>query len=128
MPILHIRAAGALTGAAASLAVLLAATQAFAHARLEKASPAVGGTVSRPNEIRLTFSEGVEPRFTKVSLTGPGGAAVALGTAKTAPNNQAVLIAPIAKPLAAGVYTVHWHAVSVDTHHTQGTFQFTVKP
>jgi copper resistance protein C len=113
---------------ATSLAFALAATPAFAHAQLEKASPAVGGTVSRPSEIRLTFSEGVELRFTKVSLTGPGGAAVPLGAAKTEPNNQAVLVAPIAKPLAAGVYTVHWHAVSVDTHHTQGTFQFTVKP
>jgi methionine-rich copper-binding protein CopC len=35
---------------------------------------------------------------------------------------------PIAKPLSAGAYTVHWQAVSVDTHHTQGTFEFTVKP
>jgi copper resistance protein C len=112
---------------ATSLAFALAATPAFAHAQLEKASPAVGGTVSRPSEIRLTFSEGVEPKFTKVSLTGPGGA-VPLGAAKTESGNQAVLIAPITKPLAAGVYTVHWHAVSVDTHHTQGTFQFTVKP
>jgi len=111
-----------------SLAFALAATQAFAHAQLEKASPAVGGTVASASEIRLTFSEGVEQRFTKVSLTGPGGAAVPLGAAKTAPNNQAVLIAPITRPLSAGVYTVHWHAVSVDTHHTQGTFQFTVKP
>lgn len=110
------------------LAFAVVATQAFAHAQLEKASPAVGGTVSPPSEIRLTFSEGVEPRFTKVSVIGPGGAAVPLGAAKTEPGNQAVLIAPITKPLAAGVYTVHWHAVSVDTHHTQGTFQFTVKP
>jgi copper resistance protein C len=39
-----------------------------------------------------------------------------------------VLIVPISKALAAGAYTVHWHAVSVDTHHTQGTFEFTVKP
>ena len=51
-----------------------------------------------------------------------------LGAAKTEPNNQAVLIAPIPKPLAAGLYKVHWQAVSVDTHHTQGTFEFTVKP
>ena len=113
---------------ALSLAFALVSTQAFAHAQLEKAAPPVGGTVASASQIRLTFSEGVEPRFTKVSLTGPGGAAVPLGAAKTAPNNQSVLVAPIAKPLAAGVYTVHWHAVSVDTHHTQGIFQFTVKP
>ena len=39
-----------------------------------------------------------------------------------------MLIAPIPKPLPAGAYKVHWQAVSVDTHHTQGTFEFTVKP
>ena len=111
----------------ASLAFALIASQAFAHAQLEKASPPVGGTVSPPSEIRLTFSEGVELKFTKVSVTGPGGA-VPLGAAKTESGNQAVLIVPITKGLAAGVYKVHWQAVSVDTHHTQGTFEFTVKP
>jgi methionine-rich copper-binding protein CopC len=113
---------------AASLALALTASAAFAHAQLEKATPPVGGTVASASEIRLEFSEGVEPKFTKVTLTGPGGGAVALGAAATAAGNQAVLIVPIAKPLAAGDYTVHWQAVSVDTHHTQGTFAFTVKP
>jgi methionine-rich copper-binding protein CopC len=111
----------------ASLAFALIATQAFAHAQLEKATPPVGGTVASASEIRLEFSEGVEPKFTKVSLTGPGGA-VPLGAANTEPSNQAVLIVPISKSLSAGVYKVHWQAVSVDTHHTQGTFEFTVKP
>jgi methionine-rich copper-binding protein CopC len=113
---------------AASLAFICAATTAFAHAQLEKATPPVGGTVASATEIRLTFSEGVEPRFSGVTLTAPGGANVPLGAAKTEPGNQAVLIVPITKALAAGAYTVHWHAVSVDTHHTQGTFEFTVKP
>jgi methionine-rich copper-binding protein CopC len=112
----------------ASLAFALIATPAFAHAQLEKATPAVGGTVASASEIRLEFSEGVEPKFTKVTLSGPGGAAVPLGSATTAAGNQSVLIVPISKALAAGAYTVHWHAVSVDTHHTQGTFEFTVKP
>jgi copper resistance protein C len=110
-----------------SLAFAVIARQAFAHAQLEKATPAVGGTVTSASEIRLEFSEGVEPKFSKVSLTGPGGA-VPLGAAKTEPSNQAVLIVPITKALAAGAYTVRWQVVSVDTHHTQGTFEFTVKP
>jgi hypothetical protein len=110
-----------------SLAFALIAGQAFAHAQLEKATPAVGGTVSSASEIRLEFSEGVEPKFSKVSVIGPSGA-IPLGAAKTEPGNQAVLIVPIAKPLSAGEYKVHWQAVSVDTHHTQGTFEFTVKP
>jgi len=117
-----------LTAIAASLALTCGATGAFAHAQLEKATPAVGGTVASASEIRLTFSEGVEPRFSKVSLTGPGGAAVPLGAQKTEAGNQAVLVVPITSALPAGAYTVHWQAVTVDTHHTQGTFKFTVKP
>ena len=113
---------------ALTLAFALASTSAFAHARLEKASPPVGGTVASPSEIRLTFSEGVEPKFSKVSLTGPGGAAVRARSGEDGAEQPGVLIAPIAKPLAAGLYKVHWQAVSVDTHHTQGTFEFTVKP
>jgi copper resistance protein C len=112
---------------ATSVAFALAATLAFAHAQLEKATPPVGGTVASASEIRLEFSEGVELKFTKVTLTGPSGA-VPLGSAATAAGNQAVLIVPIVKPLSPGGYKVHWQAVSVDTHHTQGTFEFTVKP
>ena len=113
---------------AASLAFAFAATQAFAHAQLEKATPPVGGTVAAPKEIRLEFSEGVEPKFTGVTLTSASGATVPIGPARTEAGNAAVLIVPIVKPLAPGVYTVKWHAVSVDTHHTQGDFQFTVSP
>jgi copper resistance protein C len=112
---------------ATSLAFALSVTQAFAHAQLEKATPPVGGTVAAPKEIRLEFSEGVEPKFTGVTLTSASGASVPVGPAKTESGNAAVLIVPIGKPLSPGAYTVHWHAVSVDTHHTQGTFEFTVQ-
>lgn len=112
---------------AAALTFACASTAASAHAQLEKASPAVGSTVASASEIRLEFSEGVELKFTKVTLTGPNGA-VPLGSAATAAGNQAVLIVPIVKPLSPGDYKVHWQAVSVDTHHTQGTFEFTIKP
>jgi methionine-rich copper-binding protein CopC len=122
-------AAGALAAAIAlSLALVSVPSAAFAHAKLETAAPAAGATVASPSEIRLTFSEAVEPRFSGVTLTGPGGAKAPLGAPKVEGNDQRVLIAPIAKALGAGAYTVHWRAVSVDTHHTQGTFQFTVKP
>ena len=112
---------------ATSLAFALTAAQAFAHAQLEKATPPVGGTVSPPSEIRLEFSEAVEPKFSGVTLTAAGGATAPLGAARVEAGHPEVLIVPIAKPLPAGAYTVHWHAVSVDTHHTQGTFEFTVQ-
>jgi methionine-rich copper-binding protein CopC len=113
---------------AALLAVALTPAAAFAHAQLEKAVPAVGATVASPNEIRLKFSEGVEPRFSGVTLAAEGGAAVPLGPPGVDPADNSVLIVKIAKPLAPGVYTVTWRAVSVDTHKTQGAFSFTVKP
>jgi copper resistance protein C len=111
---------------AATLAFTFAATSAFAHAQLESSTPPVGGMVGSPNQIRLEFSEGVEPKFSGLTLTGAGGA-VALGAPSVEGGHQNVLIVPIVKPLSPGVYTVKWHAVSVDTHHTQGTFEFTVK-
>jgi|SRR5208282_1747703 len=111
---------------APSLAFAFAASAAFAHAQLESATPPVGGTVASPSQIRLEFSEGVEPKFSGLTLTGPGGAAP-LGAASVEAGHQNVLIVPVAKPLSPGDYTVKWHAVSVDTHHTQGTFEFTVK-
>ncbi len=110
----------------ASLAFAFAATSAFAHAQLESSTPPVGGTVDSPSQIRLEFSEGVEPKFSGLTLTGPDGAST-LGAPSVETGHQNVLIVPVAKALAPGVYTVKWHAVSVDTHHTQGTFQFTVK-
>lgn len=114
---------------ATGLAALLAlSTAAFAHAQLEKATPGVGSTVASASEIRLEFSEGVEPKFTAVTLTADGGAEQALGKPGVAAGDSKVLIVRIVKPLAPGSYTVSWHAVSVDTHHTQGTFNFTIKP
>lgn len=111
---------------AASIAFAFAATQAFAHAELESSSPPVGGSVSSPSEIRLTFSEGVEPKFTKVSVSDPSGA-VSVGAGRVEPGHQEIFVAPISGSLAPGAYKVHWQAVSVDSHHTQGTFAFTVK-
>ena len=113
---------------AASFALILIATAAFAHAQLKHAVPAVGATVAAPSEIRLKFGEGVEPHFSAIALSAEGGGAVALGALSVDPADPSVLIATVDAALASGVYTVTWHAVSVDTHKTHGTFSFTVKP
>ena len=109
--------------------VSLAATTAFAHAQLQKAVPPVGGVViATPAEIRLKFSEGVEPRFSGVTLATEAGAAQPTGKPALDPADPSVLIVTIGQPLKPGVYTVTWHAVSVDTHKTQGGFNFTFAP
>ena len=112
-----------------SLAFAFAATAAFAHAQLQKATPAVGGAVkASPTEIRLKFSEGIEPRFSSIALATEAGAAEPLGKASVDPADDSTFVAPIPQPLKPGVYKVTWRAVSVDTHKTQGSFTFTVAP
>lgn len=112
--------------ALAALAALAITGPALAHAMLESASPPVGGTVAAPSDIRITFSEGVEPKFSGVALSGPGGA-VPTSKASVAAGDNKTLVVHIAAKLAPGAYTVKWHVVSVDTHRTQGDFAFTVK-
>lgn len=103
-------------------------TAAFAHALLQKADPPVGGTVqASPKEVRIDFSEGVEPAFSGITLTASGGAAVPVGKAVVDPHNDAVMIVKVGKTLPPGTYKVNWHAVAVDTHRTEGNFTFTVQ-
>jgi methionine-rich copper-binding protein CopC len=108
---------------------LSSAGSAYAHAMLVKAVPAVGGTVTAsPSEIRITYSEAIEPRFSGIELKAADGHAVATGAAGVDPGDHATLVVPLKGALQPGSYKVTWHVVSVDTHRTQGNFSFTVKP
>jgi copper resistance protein C len=104
------------------------AGQAFAHAHLKSETPAANSTVAAPEQLILKFSEGLEIKFTSIKVIGPDGKAAATGTLSLDPNDNTSLIVPINGSLAAGKYKVDWHAVSTDTHKTQGTYSFTVKP
>ncbi len=115
-----------------SLLACLTTTSAFAHAHLESQLPAAGSEVGAPRDLRLNFSEGVEEKFTKVaiSLEGPGETTEVIQTQSvtTDPANNKVLIVVPAVPLARGTYKVQWHAVSVDTHKSEGVYRFKVTP
>jgi methionine-rich copper-binding protein CopC len=100
----------------------------FAHANLKVETPAANSTVASPEQLILKFSEGLEIKFTGVKITGPDGKPVTTGPLSLDPNDQTSLIVPITGGLAAGKYKVDWHAVAKDTHKTQGTYSFTVKP
>ena len=114
---------------AVSLSLVLGLSYASAHALLKNATPPVGGTVSAsPSEIRITFSEGVEPRFSGIALTNKTGAAMPVGKSSVVPSDNSTLITPVLQALEPGLYTVKWHAVATDTHKTQGSFQFTIQP
>ena len=68
----------------ALLTTLATASSAFAHAHLQSQLPAADSTVTSPKQLRLNFSEGVEDKFTKVTLTTDTGKAVAVKSIATA--------------------------------------------
>lgn len=117
--------AAALLSMAASAALT---TPAFAHAHLRQADPAVGGTVhSAPPQLELTFSEAVEPSFCTVTVENEAGAQVDKHDLHV-PAGDAKHLAIGLETLPAGTYKVTWHATAVDTHKTEGTFTFNVRP
>ena len=98
-----------------------------AHPVLKSANPPAEGTVtSSPTEIRLSFSEGVIPKFSGLEVRDQIGKSFALGTATADPKDKKQLVVPISNPLPPGTYTVDWHVVSVDTHRVKGTYSFKV--
>jgi copper resistance protein C len=108
------------------LAMLSSASPAFAHAMLERASPPAGSEVAAsPPELSMTFTEGVEPLFSTIEARDTNGAAVSAGIPHAAPGNNRRLAIALPK-LPPGTYTVVWHATSVDTHKTEGSYRFTV--
>ena len=111
----------------AGVLIMLAAraAPARAHAFLDHADPRVGSTVSSPPAaVTLTFTEPIEAAFSRVEVTDAGGRRVETGPLQhPAPTTITVSL----PGLAPGSYTVSWAVVSVDTHPTEGHFQFIVK-
>lgn len=108
-----------------ALAIAAIAAPATGHAFLNRAQPGAGATLtSAPKRIVLVFSERLEPAFSGIAVTDSSGRNVE--AAPSATNGNAI-VAPL-RPLPPGTYRVAWHAVSVDTHRTQGAYSFTVKP
>lgn len=106
----------------------LLSQQAFAHAHIKTEIPAADSQVSTsPTELTLNFTEGVEPNFSKVQLSGPNSQPVKTGVFTLAAHNNTQVLIPLPTPLTGGKYVVSWHVVSVDGHKTQGTYSFTVK-
>jgi methionine-rich copper-binding protein CopC len=103
-------------------------SQAFAHAHLQSANPAAGDTVTAaPADLTCNFTEALEPKFSQLEVQDASGKRVDAGDMHLAPGNAKQMMLGLPK-LGAGVYTVIWHATSVDTHKTEGRFTFTVAP
>ncbi len=105
-----------------------------AHAKVNKAIPAIGSTVSQaPTTVTVFTLENINPDPSKSNLLvySPAGDLISQGNAKVSLSNPKEMSITI-KPDTAninGVYVVQWKTVSaLDGDPDQGAFVFTVQP
>ena len=103
-----------------------AVAQAHAHAFVDHAQPPVGATVKQmPREVRIWFTEAIEPAFSSIQVFDAAGKQVDNKDTHPDPSNRSLLQISL-PPLGLGTYKVVWRVVSVDTHVTKGDFTFQV--
>src|SRR5262245_38629805 len=111
----------------AALAAMPIDEGAQAHAFLDHAVPAVGSTVATaPAQVLLFFTQELEPAFSGATIADANGRPVSSNPAVFDPRNRTEMVLNPPK-LPPGHYTVRWHALSVDTHRTEGSFGFDVQ-
>jgi methionine-rich copper-binding protein CopC len=98
---------------------------ASAHSFPEKESPSAGQKIaSAPSEVVIDFDAPIEKLFAKLEVTGADGQNLASGAPQVSDNGIRMSVkVPALKP---GDYTVKWAVVGIDTHHTEGSYTFTV--
>ena len=100
---------------------------ACAHALLDHAEPAVGSKISSaPDQVKIWFTQDLEPAFSSIRVEDSRGKQVDKKDSHVDDHRKSRLLVSLPK-LPAGTYVVTWRAVSVDTHKTQGHFEFTIK-
>jgi copper transport protein len=109
-------------------AALALPASAWAHAALLQTFPQASRTTNvAPAEVRLRYSEPVEPRFAIVSVTDAAGQQVTGGDPVAAPGSPQTLVTPL-KRVSEGWYLVFWRVISADGHPVRGAFTFAVGP
>jgi copper resistance protein C len=107
-------------GAAAAVPV------AWAHSFPEQESPAAGETVTAPPaHVTIRYDAPIESLFDSLRVLDAAGQDKAAGAPQVSADGHELSV-PITA-LDPGQYTVQWRVVCIDTHHTEGSYTFTVK-
>lgn len=104
--------------------LVLAASAAIAHSRLDATVPADGAVLAAmPGEVVLTFAR--QMRLTRVRMTHDGGPAIELdlGGRKSFATRFAIPVTGRGK----GAYRVEWRGLAADGHAMRGGFAFRVR-
>jgi methionine-rich copper-binding protein CopC len=100
---------------------------AAAHAVLQRAEPRVESRLKRsPEEVKLYFTERLEPAYSSVRVVNERGEQVDRRDAHVDRANPAVLRATL-PTLPPGTYKVLWRVLSIDADVTEGGFTFQIE-
>jgi hypothetical protein len=103
-------------------------SRASAHAFLDHAEPAVGSELAKsPDRVKIWFTQQPEHAFSTIRVLNSDGKQVDKNDTRTDPDDARALVVSLPK-LPPGKYKVVWKVLSVDTHRTEGSFKFTIKP
>ncbi|HCA5285782.1 TPA: copper resistance protein CopC [Acinetobacter nosocomialis] len=104
--------------------MVVAASSAFAHVKLESATPAINASVaSQPQNITLNFGE--EVMLMNVKLLDAQRKDIPLNYKVTHDLKKSFEVA--VPKLKKGKYTVVWTTMGTDGHNMNGEYSFTIK-
>ncbi len=91
---------------------------------LSEAAPRVGSRVAAlPAEVRLSFSDAIDPNLSGLTVTAPNGASAVRGAVVISGSEMVAKLAPAGQ---RGVFRVRWSIHSKDGHRSQGQYTFEV--
>jgi len=97
----------------------------WAHSFPDKETPSAGQKVGTPpSEVVIDFDAPIEKLFAKLEVTGADGQNLATGTPQV--SEDGIRLSVKVGALKPGDYLVKWAVVCIDTHHTNGSYTFTV--
>jgi methionine-rich copper-binding protein CopC len=109
----------------AMISLFLIPNLAFAHAELQKASPAANSVVrEETRDIRLTFTSDLEKELSMLRIEDASGKEIALQNTQLISNQ---MNGKTAEPLPNGKITVKWSVIAKDGHPSQGSYTFQVQ-
>jgi methionine-rich copper-binding protein CopC len=115
----------ALVGGSLATAIVLGAIASSAHSFPEQEIPSAGQALSAPpSEVRIKFDAQIEHLFAQLHVVGADGNDVVAGSPEISGDGYTLTVK--VPPLKPGEYTVKWSVVCIDTHHTQGSYSFSV--
>jgi methionine-rich copper-binding protein CopC len=98
---------------------------ASAHSFPESETPSAGQTIAAaPSEVIINFDAPIEKLFAKLEVIGADGKNDANGAAQVSDDGRRLSVKLGA--LKPGDYTVKWTVVCIDTHHTEGSYTFSI--